>query len=135
MATERMAQHLRHVHREPGLATSAKSLNRLATASDAGWHALVTNPGPPAISASASLPANAMVGRIAPDEIAGASVPVKWLMNRVESPGDTERLALLSNTAHPSIDTGTAVPVNAIAELLDRATGVPAHAASAEVHL
>ncbi|MHB8892851.1 MAG: hypothetical protein ACYC65_12490 [Candidatus Limnocylindrales bacterium] len=132
MATERMAQHLRHVHREPGLATSAKSMNRLATAPDAGWHALVANPGPPAISASASLPVNAM-GRIAPDETAVASAPAKWLVNRLEMPGDTERLVLLTNSVHPSIDTGTAVPMNAIAELLDRAPEVSAHAASAEV--
>lgn len=109
-------------------------MNRLVTASDAGWHALVTNPGPPAISVSASLPANAMVGRIAPDEIAVASDPAKSPLNRIGSPSDAEWLALLSNTVHPSIDTGVAVPVNAMAELLDRVAEVPTHAGSAEVH-
>jgi hypothetical protein len=119
---------------EAGLAAaSAKFGDRLITAPDAGWQAIVTNPGPPAVGVGADLPANPMVGRSARDEIAVAGTREKWPGNRVDTPGDVKWLALVSNSAPPPIDARTAVPTNAIAELPGMVSEVIAHTGS-QVH-
>lgn len=129
MAAELTSQHFRQVHREPGLgAAYAKSVNQATPAPDAGWRALVANPDRPSIASSASVPVNAITGWVAPDEIAVAIAPGKWFANRAMDPPDAKWIALLENSARPSIDAGRAAPVNAIEALLERAAAAPSRA-------
>jgi hypothetical protein len=121
MTAELTPQQFRQVYREAEpRAEHAKFLNPLAHAADAAWRALVANLDRPPIPTDAAVPVNAIVGRLAPEEIFVAMAPGKQFANPVAHLLGVDELQPFANSAHRSIAPGPAGPVNAIGSLLER---------------
>ncbi len=126
MATERAAQHRRLVYREAGpTAAASKFTNQLAAGGDPARLSPLVNSTGGWRAMRASAPENAVLGWLAPDEIAVAIADAKSLSSRALDQEGTAGLAALENSGRPLIDAGTDVPVIAIAALLERIQAAP----------
>lgn len=122
MAAELTPQQFRHVYREAEpRAADAKSVNPVAQLPDAAWWASVANPGGPPIPAGASIPTNAMMGQLAPDELFVAVAPGTSFANSVAHVLGAADVRPPVNSERPTIAPGGAEQVNAISARLERA--------------